>query len=126
MARLRRSLSLAVWIWLVCQATTLAAAPFAVPHDAVVEDEVCCAGLAPGQMCPMHHHAHRTPPRPGDALLKCVCPPPDAALASLILGTGFLPPILSLADVTTAVPVVIFSATEIYRSDIPATPPPKR
>jgi hypothetical protein len=61
MQEIRRRLAWIAAAWLFFHATALGAAPFAMAcvHDpAVAEDEedACCRGLGPGQICPMHKH----------------------------------------------------------------------
>ena len=49
--------------WLVCQLAGLIAAPVAMcvnPAEAAASaEDACCPGVAPGQVCPMHHTRER-------------------------------------------------------------------
>ena len=58
MSLVRRRLSWLVGAWLLCQIANVAAAPltFCCQNVATAGDEEkCCPGLLPGQVCPMHH-----------------------------------------------------------------------
>ena len=59
---MRRHLSLVAATLLVFQVSVLAVSPFgvcsSVTAQAAVDDDECCKGMAPGQMCPLNHHRH--------------------------------------------------------------------
>jgi len=124
MTRVRRRLSWVVCVWLACQLAGAVAAPLAfccraVPVD---DDEVCCPGLLPGQICPMHHK------REGDRTCKMrdACGRADAGLVALAGVVGLLP------DPTEAVNAFAFSGavraavpSAIARAYRPESPPPR-
>ena len=108
-------------IWLIFQMTVLAVSPFALTCrmsagvTADADEDECCKGLAPGQMCPLHkHRAHArhhsqsshasTASAPGhdsrDAAcrLRSTCDPIDLAIDSALSGSGLLPQVASIAD----------------------------
>ena len=57
MSVVRRRLSWVVGAWLLCQIANVTAAPvmFHCQNVATADDDECCPGLLPGQVCPMHH-----------------------------------------------------------------------
>src|SRR5262245_48325358 len=85
MRRIRRRLSWLIAGWLICQTASLTAAPIGTALG--LGTDACCAGLGPGQTCPMHHS------RAGDRTCKMrsACPRADFALVSLAGGVGVLP-----------------------------------
>src|SRR4029077_19098807 len=90
MSLVRRRLSWLVGAWLLCQIANVAAAPltFCCQNVATAEDEdKCCPGLLPGQICPMHHV------KEGGATCKMrgVCTGTDASIVALASGLGALP-----------------------------------
>jgi hypothetical protein len=125
MFAVRRRVSWMVAIWLACQVAGVVAAPLAfccqpaaAPHD----DEKCCPGLLPGQICPMHHK------REGDRTCKMrdVCERADAALVSLVGVVGLLqrPTVtVSVFDIGAAIAPSVPSA--IARAHRPESPPPR-
>ena len=117
MARIRRHVSWVVALWLICQVAMIAAAPFAGCGD-----HAHAQASMPAD-CDMHHHQAGAE---GDgASLRCQCQVQDAALASLILGTGLLPPEVVLADDTLARPSIDGDISSPSRSDAPDTHPPR-
>src|SRR6476469_4813782 len=87
--RSRRRLSWAVGAWLLFQLANVSAAPLTFYCQNVAtagDDEKCCPGLLPGQVCPMHHT------REGKATCKMrdACARADAALVALAGGVGVL------------------------------------
>lgn len=125
MAFVRRRLSWVVCIWLACQLAGVAAAPLSFCCRAVPmtdDDEVCCPGLLPGQVCPMHHK------REGERTCKMrdACGRADAGLVALAGIVGLLP------DATVAVkafavsdPVLTIAPSAIARAYRPESPPPR-
>jgi hypothetical protein len=125
MPLVRRRLSWVVCIWLACQVAGVVAAPLAFCCRAVPvadDDEICCPGLLPGQICPMHHK------REGDRTCKMrdACSRADAGLVALAGVVGLLP------DATIAVsafavggPVRAIVPSAISRAYRPESPPPR-
>jgi len=137
-------------VWLVCQMTALAVSPLAltcrmsasVATNAEDDDE-CCKGLAPGQMCPLHkHRAHgqhhsssghaATAPATHDASrdpackLRSTCDPLTLAIESLLPGSGLLPHAASVADDLIVRAMTMPSATDApTRTISPDLPPPR-
>jgi hypothetical protein len=124
MTVVRRRLSWVVCLWLACQVAGVVAAPLAfccreVPTD---DDEACCPGLLPGQICPMHHK------REGERTCKMrdACGRADAGLVSLAGVVGLLP---HTTDRETAFvvgePVNPFVPSTLIRAYRPESPPPR-
>ena len=113
-------------IVLALQAASLSAAPVALCRGALSLDlDECCAKLAPGQICPMHHKTHRVPAERG-AAWTCICSPSDAVLASIVGVAGTMP----ASD--TAVPAPLPTAfrfaalnSTLDRPEPPTSPPPR-
>jgi hypothetical protein len=125
MVFVRRHLSWLIGVWLVCQVAGVAAAPVTfcckdVPssHD----DEECCPGLLPGQVCPMHH----TTAGKRECKMRNACAPSDAALMALAGSIGVLPSTTSVVNPfdlgDLARPV---ASIAIGRTDRPESPPPR-
>ncbi len=128
MAFLRRRLTFVVCVWLIGQAAGLAAAPFALccgtaPGTSVHDDEEkCCPGLLPGQVCPMHH----TKEGVRTCKMRSVCTNSDAAFLSLSGGLGVMPQPTATVNafgLRAAAPVMAPSA--ISRALRPESPPPR-
>jgi hypothetical protein len=123
----RRYLSWIVFGWLACQSIGMAAAPLelccAGASTATSDEDVCCPGLLPGQVCPMHHtrEGHTT------CKMRGVCGSSDAALFSLSGGIGVVPQATSSV---TAFALREFirpaSVNLIARAQSPDAPPPRR
>src|SRR6476659_3814000 len=83
MQRMRRRLRLAAAAWLACQMASLVGAPVvlhAMPSiAAAANDEDCCPGVAPGQVCSMHH----TKAGARHCAMRSACGSRDAALLTL-------------------------------------------
>src|SRR5258705_2309154 len=95
MSPVRRRLSWLIGAWLLCQVANVAAAPltFCCQNVATAGDEEkCCPGLLPGQVCPMHHT------REGERTCKMrnSSPRTDAALMALAGGLDVVPPVTSI------------------------------
>jgi hypothetical protein len=95
------------------------------------DEDDCCAGLHPGQMCPMHRHRagqdHKTPPpiHDGPVKLRASCEPSDPLLESLMLGLGELisPAVQSMPGRTvTRQPYTVLMLSFVVP---PASPPPR-
>jgi hypothetical protein len=113
--------------WLVCQLAGLIAAPISVWMGAVEAvasaGDDCCPGVAPGQVCPMHH----TREGAKHCVMRGDCAASTAALLTLVGGVGLAPPhILSLADPLAASGSALLPAsTAIARAELPESPPPR-
>ena len=121
-----RARLIACAIVLACQAASLSAAPVALCRGALSLDlDECCAKLAPGQICPMHHKTHRAPEDRGTAW-TCICSPSDAVLASIVGVAGTLPRPASTAPEPspTAVRFTRLLST-LERHQPPTSPPPR-
>jgi len=125
MSLVRRRLPWVIGAWLVCQIAGVAAAPltFCCQNVATADDEEkCCPGLLPGQVCPMHHtkEGERT------CKMRNACAKSDAALVALAGGIGVLPP--ATAVVNTFDPgdrLRPTSRSAILRAYRPESPPPR-
>ena len=119
MARVRRHLTVVAIAWLLFQAGGYALSPLvdccarpiqAAGEDAV-EDDDCCKGMAPGQMCPLHRHRQPThdtdrhDQAPAGCAMSSSCSPVDSALLSLSFGLGILAPSVSSAVSAVSVSV---------------------
>jgi hypothetical protein len=132
MPSLRRRLSVLGFALLLFQAAGFAVSPIVSCYASAAQpaeaDDECCKGLAPGQMCPMHHHPHRpdaAPQHDGAARLRCGCTTVDPALVSLAFGLGVMTPPVSL-DVTTLSVHVARHGIPTLESPAPIDSPPPR
>jgi hypothetical protein len=130
----RRYLPLLASIWLLFQAGVIAATPFidccASAPRAAADDDECCKGLAPGQMCPLHKHRHA--PTSGaqhhDAsgpVIGCGCTVLDPALASLAFGLGEPPAPVSATVIPFSQPVRQVAFAPMERAHSLDPPPPR-
>jgi len=125
MVVVRGRLSWVVCVWLACQVAGVVAAPIAFCCQGVAmahDDEKCCPGLLPGQICPMHHT------REGSRTCKMrdACGRADAGLVSLAGVVGLLPTptaVVSAFDPGAALNGAAPSA--IARAYRPESPPPR-
>jgi len=124
----RRRLSWIAFSWLLCQLTGMAAAPLVLCCAGAIavnsDEDTCCTGLLPGQVCPMHHT------RAGETTCKMrgACGHSDAALFSLSGGLGVVPP-QPTSSVTAFAPrefVGPVAINLIVRAQSPDAPPPRR
>jgi len=113
--------------WLVCQLAGLIAAPVAMcvnPAEAAASaEDACCPGVAPGQVCPMHH----TREGAKHCVMRSTCASGTTALLTLVGGVGLLPSLTSSAVDTLAQAGAaprLASAT-IARAELPESPPPR-
>jgi len=127
MLAVRHRLSWIVSLWLSCQIAGVVAAPlaFCCQPTVAVDEEECCPGLAPGQVCPMHH-ARKGEKKEPTCKMRDACGRADAGLVSLAGIVGLLPAppaAVSAFEVCDHVNTIVPSAlTRAYR---PESPPPR-
>lgn len=125
MTRVRRRLSWLIGAWLLCQIANVAAAPLTFCCQSVAgaaDEDTCCPGLLPGQVCPMHH------PKDGGRTceMRNACARADAALVALAGGVGVLPPATVVASPFDSGDLPHASLRPaIRRSRRPESPPPR-
>ena len=135
MASIRRHLTAVGITCLLFQAVGYAMSPLvsccAVASRAAIDDDECCKGMAPGQMCPLHKHrqgpkdgVHHDQPAGGCAT-RSGCSPVDPALISLAFGLGILPEPVSLDVIPVSIPVDAGLARVVYRARSLDPPPPR-
>ena len=124
--------------WLLVQFAGLAVSPIALccaSAKAMVseDDDACCAGLGPGQTCPLHRHhkpAHEPAApapdaRPGECVLRSGCPPEVPGVASLIVEPGIVAATFSVNIPSMPAAVLDLVAAAETRSELPDIPPPR-
>ena len=125
MLSVRRRLSWLVCAWLTCQIAGIAAAPLAFcckDAPAVSDEEECCPGLLPGQLCPMHHKTAGK----SECKMRNACAPADAMLVALAGGVGVLPPATAFVNAFAPGDLLTPSTpTAIARTPSPESPPPR-
>jgi hypothetical protein len=125
MSSVRRRLSWVVAFWLACQVAGVVAAPLAFccrSMPAADDDEQCCPGLLPGQICPMHHRREGEP----TCKMRDACGRTDAALVSLAGVVGLLPaPTSVVSAFETGDRLTAIAASAIARAHRPESPPPR-
>jgi hypothetical protein len=125
MSRVRRRLSWLVGAWLLCQIANVAAAPltFCCQNVATAGDEdKCCPGLLPGQVCPMHH----TKEGVRTCKMRASCSGSDASLVALASALGSMPLSTSVVSVfELGDPARTAPASAILRTARPESPPPR-
>jgi hypothetical protein len=128
MAAVRRRLPWIVGLWLTCQLAGISAAPlaFCCQRPASIDDEEeCCPGLAPGQICPMHHVRKGDRKEP-TCKMRDACAQSDAGLVSLAGGVGLLPHATSsVSNFAIGDAVVAAAPSAICRAYRPESPPPR-
>ena len=125
MVLVRRRLSWLIAVWLLCQIANVTAAPFTFCCQNVAtagDEDKCCPGLLPGQVCPMHHtkEGERT------CKMRSSCVGSDAAIVSLAVSSSGLPastPVVSAFELGERVRLAPQSA--ILRTARPESPPPR-
>lgn len=130
----RRHLPLVASIWLVFQAGVIAATPFidccASAAQSATEEDDCCKGLAPGQMCPLHKHRHapqsdtQHQDQSGPAI-RCGCTVLDPAFVSLTFGLGEPPSSVSCFVTVVSDPVRVATLHPRDLDHPVETPPPR-
>ena len=108
----RRYLSWLICACLACQIAGVVAAPLTFCCQNVAsagDEEKCCPGLLPGQVCPMHHTREgvRT------CKMRNSCAQTDAALIALAGSLSVVPPATSV--------VSAFDLGDLLRASQPAT-----
>jgi hypothetical protein len=126
MGVIRGRLSWVAALGLFCQLAGFASAPALVAFGfAAVVDDCGCPNVAPGQMCPMHHHS-RKDKDDGTCKMRSGCQPPEVALLSMAGGPGILPnPTDVVIAFDLAAPVSQAAASSIARASRPESPPPR-
>jgi hypothetical protein len=157
---IRRHRAWVAAIWLVCQTFVLGAAPGGMlcgdaraMLSASEDDDACCRGLGPGQICPMHkhrghgskpgghgdhgashagQHGASTPqnlpsqPASDHCNMRSTCDPLTLAIESLISTPGLLPRVATIADASTATSLVTDALSSVpARTIAPDLPPPR-
>jgi len=122
--RCRRIWRLAAGAWLTLQVAGVFVAPMAIcsAHDgAAAHQAKCCPGVAPGQLCPMHHarEGGRT------CVMRGTCHS-DAALLSVFTVAGIPARRAVAVDLRpTNDRIDPLAAAPIARVDVPDSPPPR-
>ena len=128
-------------LWLTCQVSAFAAAPFVLCHDHNVMAQMPAEHEC-GEMCPMHHHGQQPSPKASDEhhhhhestessgrsetpSVTCRCTLSDAALAGLTLDAGILLPALTVSDDLLSTQIVVPDYAAPTRHHRPETPPPR-
>jgi hypothetical protein len=114
-------------VWLIAQLAALAAAPSAAlgpvePPHAARHDANCCPGIAPGQVCPMHHtrEGGRT------CTMTAACTAGNLALLSLSFALGLPAHVDNVGHhATQSTSVLPVAPAPIVRADLPDPPPPR-
>jgi hypothetical protein len=119
---------------LVFHAGVLAASPFltccVTAPESTVENDDCCKGMGPGQICPLHKHRraahdHSNDNAPVGPTLRCGCNPTDPALLSLSFGLGELTPSVSTYVTLLSNPVRPTAFLILERASSLDPPPPR-
>src|SRR5256885_1926870 len=126
----RRRLRWLIGAWLLCQAATVASAPLALWRSskqaasdaAPSSDDTCCPGVAPGQVCPMHH----TKEGGRKCAMRNACPSAADALVALSGVVGLeRRASRSFDDRSAGAPVRHLQSNTIARASRPESPPPR-
>ncbi len=138
MAGVRRRVSLVALVWLLSHVATIGvsfAGLCCAPAPAAVSDgdeDACCAGLAPGQMCPLHKHGshesnRRVPPPPGpdSCAMRSGCDSSAITLTAVTLGLGLLPEVTVVSAEAGVLIVSLTTTSPLARSILPDLPPPR-
>jgi len=133
---IRRHLAAIGVAWLVFQAGVVAMSPFvsccaAMSQTAAVDDDECCKGLAPGQMCPLHKHRHAPSKQThhddaqGGCAISGDCGTIAPALLSLGFGLGVLDAPVALVVTIVSNPAPEFAACALDCARALDPPPPR-
>jgi hypothetical protein len=119
---MRRFFRALAGIWLACQLVA-AASPLTLASDAFGIDQAsCCPGVAPGQMCPMHHHGGTDKKT---CKMESACAHHDAALLT-ILPVGVVPTASAdVAPLSDSPARFVSAAATLARAVTPDVPPPQ-
>ena len=119
MRRFLRTLAVA---WIACQAAAVSSPMMLVSDAFGIDQAICCPGLGPGQVCPMHHH---TTGDRSTCKMESACAHHDAALLT-ILAVGVLPATSAAARPGSA-PAAFstIAPSTISRAAVPDLPPPR-
>ena len=122
----RRHLSGLAAVALACQLAGFASGPALVAFGfAAAQDDCGCPNVAPGQMCPMHHHSRKAKDD-GTCKMRSGCQPPEAALLSMAGGPAVLPGSTDqVMAFDLAASVGAFVQSTLIRSTRPESPPPR-
>jgi hypothetical protein len=135
----RRQLGRIGLVWLVCQSTALAMSPYAIccmpATQAAVDDDACCKGMAPGEMCPLHKHGQQQKDNrdhdqsSDDASNSCAvrdaCPPVQQALILVGFAPGILPEPVSVHVNLVSIRVPAQRVISVSQSRSLDPPPPR-
>ena len=138
MSGVRRQVSLVALVWLLSHVTTmgvslagLCCTTASTGSASLSDEDVCCQGLAPGQICPLHKHDSHQPTRhapsspiPGGCTMRSVCHS-AMTLPTLTLGVGLLPDVAAASDEPIVSVVNIETTPSLARSISPDRPPPR-
>jgi hypothetical protein len=128
MPAVRHRLSWVVGVWLACQIAGIVAAPLAFccqTRAVAIDDEECCPGLAPGQICPMHHVRKGDQKQPA-CKMRDACGRTDAGLVSLAGLVGLLPAATAaVSHFEVGDAVAASGPTTISLASRPESPPPR-
>ena len=127
MGPVRRRVSWIVSIWLASQVAGVVAAPLAFCCRPAVQmaDDDCCQGVAPGQMCPMHH-ARAGDRKESTCKMRDACGRADAGLISLAGVVGLLPPVTASVRRFEVRGIVGVSPRPTVSRTLPPDSPPPR
>ena len=135
MTSVRRHLTAIGIACLLFQVAAFAVSPLAiccaVAAQTTADDDVCCKGMAPGQMCPLHKHRQAPKEKahhdetPFRQVIRNACPPVDPALIAFAFGLGILPAPVSTEVIAVSTPVPADHATPIQRPRSLDPPPPR-
>ena len=140
MSGVRRRLSVVALLWLLAHVSTVALSLTGVccnvgSEATVADEDVCCQGLAPGQICPLHKHSsghHQpssrsapAPSSPDGCRMQAGCDSMTVMLNALSLDLGLLPETSVAADLPAADQVNAPGVHPPTRTTIPDLPPPR-
>lgn len=118
---MRRFLPAFAGLWLACQLVAVVS-PLTLFSDSFgIDQATCCPGIAPGQVCPMHHK------RAGDRTcqMESACAHHDAALLT-ILATGAVPSsIQTIASIACIDAIPLGPDSTLSQAAAPDLPPPR-
>ena len=132
---MRRRLSFVAAVWLIFQVGVLVASPLglccSVASQTAADDDECCKGMAPGQICPLHKHRHAPTNTAGHhdsasgPVLRCGCGAADPALISLSFGLGILTDGVSLHVMLVSNRVALVTMRDVFHASAVDPPPPR-